>query len=131
MKLVNGLGSGERERKLVPVNWGRQMFLLLAISAATGAIVGARFRIFALGPMSLGAIAVTLANDMANGDGAGLTLLRLFGSVAALQVGYFAFCIIRSHLPRRALVDYSPADWDGDTVLKSPPRSSSDRLRAL
>ena len=104
------------------------MAILLIVITAIGAALGARFKVFALAPITLFVITAMIATGLANGYDVHFTLFRIFGCCAALQIGYFTVCLVRARVPARTTVHYRRPDWNADPVLKTAPPSNKNRL---
>jgi len=111
------------------IKGGRQMTILLIVITAIGATLGARFKVFALVPAMLFIITAMIANGMANGYDVHFTLFRMLCCSAALQIGYFTFCVIRARWPMQTTVHYRRPNWNADPVLKTAPPSNNNGLR--
>jgi hypothetical protein len=77
---------------------GVEMLALLTFVALAGAVLGLRFKAFALVPLIVLVGLGIIANGAGTDQGSRAILLTLLAAVACLQIGYFAVCILRAYL---------------------------------
>lgn len=73
------------------------MITLLGI--LTGAVLGTRYKVFCLVPITLAGTAVLAVLDQVNGVSAGATTLSALALAVGLQIGYIIGATIRAVLP--------------------------------
>jgi hypothetical protein len=74
------------------------MLALLTVLALAGAVLGLRFKAFALVPVIVVVGLAIIMNGAGTDQGSRAILLTLLAAVACLQIGYFAVCILRAYL---------------------------------
>ena len=66
------------------------MMVFLIISTIAGMMIGLRFKVFVLGPATLLATAAATVTGIGSSHEAKTIALTAFGTMASLQIGYFA-----------------------------------------
>jgi predicted Na+-dependent transporter len=79
------------------------MTLLATLAVAVGAMLGFRYKIFALLPASSICLVVAVANSIAMHRDISMTVLSIFVSVICLQFGYLAAGIRLSSSTKRGM----------------------------
>jgi hypothetical protein len=74
------------------------MLVVLTFVTLAGAILGLRFKAFALVPVIVLVGLGIAVNGVGIDQGAGAILLTVLAAVACLQIGYLAVCILRAYL---------------------------------
>ena len=77
---------------------GADMITSLILTAAVGAILGLRFKVFVLAPAMLIVGGYAIIAGMLAGHDTRFVLLSVAGTLALLQIGYTAGCLILSAL---------------------------------
>jgi hypothetical protein len=70
--------------------------IIILIGILVGAVLGLRFQVFVLVPVSCGALAIVVVEGIAHGDGLVQLALALAGTAIALQVGYALGSVVGS-----------------------------------
>ena len=70
------------------------MITSLILTAAVGAILGLRFRVFVLAPATLIVGGCAIIAGMLAGHDTRLVVLSVAGTLALLQIGYIAGCLL-------------------------------------
>jgi len=70
--------------------------IIILIGILVGAVLGLRFQVFVLVPVSCGALAIVVVEGIARGDGLVQLALALAGTAIALQVGYALGSVVGS-----------------------------------
>ncbi len=66
------------------------MIVFLIVSAIAGMMIGLRFKVFVLGPATLLAMAAATVTGIGSSHDAKTIAFTVFGTMASLQIGYFA-----------------------------------------
>jgi hypothetical protein len=82
--------------------------VLMFICFMAGILLGLQFKVFILVPVSLLVAAVTIVGGIVSGQAIGLVALVTYGTLASLQIGYLAACILPAYFPVRATRRFSP-----------------------
>jgi hypothetical protein len=82
--------------------------LLILICLMAGALLGLRCNVFILVPVSLLVAVVTVVGGIVSGHAIGLVALVTYGTLASLQIGYVAGCMLLEYFPVRATRRFSP-----------------------
>jgi hypothetical protein len=83
------------------------MLAVIILGAAVGLVLGAYFKMFALGPAIMLASAATVATGFINGMDAHIVVLAVLAVLVSLQVGYVvggvaaAYFSVQTKLPHR------------------------------
>ena len=79
------------------------MVTFVIVSAVVGAVLGLRFNVSIFVPTILIVMAAVIFGGIATRHEPAVIALILFGTVASLELGYVAGCVVRPMLPRHAL----------------------------
>jgi hypothetical protein len=90
--------------------------LLMLFCMMAGALLGLRFKVFILVPASLLVAAVTIVGGIVSGHAIGLVVLVTYGTIASLQIGYLAACMLLEYFPVRATRRFSPPALSASVV---------------
>ena len=101
------------------------MIIFLIVSTIAGVILGLRFKVFVLGPATLLATVAIAVTAIASGHEATAIVLAVLRTLASLQTGYFAGCILHAmvlaHLPAQTKIKPLPPQIGADKILNSAP----------
>jgi hypothetical protein len=70
--------------------------VIILMGILVGAVLGLRFQVFVLVPVSCGAFAIVVANGIARGDGFLRLVVAMAMTAIALQVGYALGSVVGS-----------------------------------